>query len=599
MHAAAMSFDLHIPESRSLKAKRAAIRPIVDGMRHRFRISVAEVDHQDQWQRATIAVAVVAESEGRVRRVARRGGAVRRRRARRRAAAAARSVGSSWRTRRWCSRGSVRRYPRMARVNEVVREVIADELERLSDPRLGLVTVTGVEVSADLRHATVYYSALDPGREQPKRSRRSGARVGRARTATVDAEVDVTPPRMRRPSSRTDRRGAAFRGAAHSRRARSPGPHEVRPRAPLPRRPGDRAGTARRGDHPRACTRRTTRGGTRNDRRRRCSSRARRRRSTAPSVVALACHVNPDGDALGSMLGLFHVLRAAVGDVVALVSAAVRRRAALPRAPRARPAHEARGLPGRARRDGHLRLRLARPARRPRSPSARGRARAHRARPPRVEHPVRHHQRHRSRRRGERRARPAPRPRARPPARRRVRGVPLRRAGVRHRALPVRHDHAGGVRARPASSSSSTCRCRASRASSSRSTGSRTSSCSPRRSSTAVLDVERHFVWTIVTQDMLERHDVTLEEIEGLIDILRRTTEAEVTCVMKEEADGNVRVSLRSLGDVDVSAIAAGHGGGGHRFAGGLRVLARARRPRRAPPRRPLTRSPSAMRARS
>ena len=31
-------------------------------------------------------------------------------------------------------RGSVRRYPRMARVNEVVREVIADELERLSDP---------------------------------------------------------------------------------------------------------------------------------------------------------------------------------------------------------------------------------------------------------------------------------------------------------------------------------------------------------------------------------------------------------------------------------------------------------------------------------
>ena len=67
MHAAAMSFDLHVPASRSLKSKRAVIRPIVDGMRHRFRISVAEVDHQNQWQRATIAVAVVAESEGRVR----------------------------------------------------------------------------------------------------------------------------------------------------------------------------------------------------------------------------------------------------------------------------------------------------------------------------------------------------------------------------------------------------------------------------------------------------------------------------------------------------------------------------------------------------
>ena len=56
--------------------------------------------------------------------------------------------------------GSPRKYPRTARVNEVVREAIADELERLSDPRLGLVTVTGVDVSPDLRHATAYYSAL-------------------------------------------------------------------------------------------------------------------------------------------------------------------------------------------------------------------------------------------------------------------------------------------------------------------------------------------------------------------------------------------------------------------------------------------------------
>jgi ribosome-binding factor A len=54
----------------------------------------------------------------------------------------------------------------MARVNEVVREAIGDELERLSDPRLGLVTVTGVDVSADLRQATVYYSAL--GRSETK-----------------------------------------------------------------------------------------------------------------------------------------------------------------------------------------------------------------------------------------------------------------------------------------------------------------------------------------------------------------------------------------------------------------------------------------------
>ena len=67
MHAAAVRFELFVPESRSLKAKRAVLRPIVDGLRHRMKISVAEVDHQDTWQRAAIAVAVVAESDGHLR----------------------------------------------------------------------------------------------------------------------------------------------------------------------------------------------------------------------------------------------------------------------------------------------------------------------------------------------------------------------------------------------------------------------------------------------------------------------------------------------------------------------------------------------------
>jgi ribosome-binding factor A len=57
----------------------------------------------------------------------------------------------------------VRRYPRTLRVNELVREALADELARMSDPRLELVTITGVNVSPDLRQATVYYSALGRG----------------------------------------------------------------------------------------------------------------------------------------------------------------------------------------------------------------------------------------------------------------------------------------------------------------------------------------------------------------------------------------------------------------------------------------------------
>ena len=81
---------------------------------------------------------------------------------------------------------------------------------------------------------------------------------------------------------------------------------------------------------------------------------------------------------------------------------------------------------------------------------------------------------------------------------------------------------------------------------------------------------EQRFVWTAITQEMLTRHGVEMEEVEGLIDVLRRAIEAEVTAVLKEEVDGAVRVSLRSLGGVDVRRIAEAHGGGGHRFAAGF-----------------------------
>ncbi|HVL06911.1 MAG TPA: DUF503 domain-containing protein [Acidimicrobiales bacterium] len=57
-----MQLELHIPTSRSLKEKRAVLRPIVEGLRHRFQISVAEVDYQDKWQRALIGLAVVSHS---------------------------------------------------------------------------------------------------------------------------------------------------------------------------------------------------------------------------------------------------------------------------------------------------------------------------------------------------------------------------------------------------------------------------------------------------------------------------------------------------------------------------------------------------------
>ena len=48
----------------------------------------------------------------------------------------------------------------MRRVNEAVREVISEALGELKDPRIGFVTVTGVETSPDLRHARVFVSVL-------------------------------------------------------------------------------------------------------------------------------------------------------------------------------------------------------------------------------------------------------------------------------------------------------------------------------------------------------------------------------------------------------------------------------------------------------
>lgn len=51
---------------------------------------------------------------------------------------------------------------RMRRVNESIREVVSDALTAdLHDPRIGFVTVTGVETSPDLRHARVFVSILD------------------------------------------------------------------------------------------------------------------------------------------------------------------------------------------------------------------------------------------------------------------------------------------------------------------------------------------------------------------------------------------------------------------------------------------------------
>jgi hypothetical protein len=59
MRVGTMRLELHIPASDSLKAKRSVMNHVKERVRSRFNAAVAEVDHQDLWQRAALGVAVV------------------------------------------------------------------------------------------------------------------------------------------------------------------------------------------------------------------------------------------------------------------------------------------------------------------------------------------------------------------------------------------------------------------------------------------------------------------------------------------------------------------------------------------------------------
>ncbi len=95
---------------------------------------------------------------------------------------------------------------RMRRVNEAVREVVSEAVGELKDPWIGFVTVTGVETSADLRHARVFVSVL--GSEAKRKKTLAGlaaahgvlqARVARElrmkRTPQLAFEYDPTVER--------------------------------------------------------------------------------------------------------------------------------------------------------------------------------------------------------------------------------------------------------------------------------------------------------------------------------------------------------------------------------------------------------------------
>lgn len=76
----------------------------------------------------------------------------------------------------------------------------------------------------------------------------------------------------------------------------------------------------------------------------------------------------------------------------------------------------------------------------------------------------------------------------------------------------------------------------------------------------------------VVTREMFRRSGATVADSEGLVDFPRSLAGVEAVALLREEADGQWKVSLRGRGEVDVQRIALRHAGGGHHNAAGCRM---------------------------
>jgi ribosome-binding factor A len=96
--------------------------------------------------------------------------------------------------------GNARDYPRTARVNELLREILADALEHIDDERIELVTVTAVRTEPDLRHALVYFDTLEGGETDARVVEVLGELRGRLQRAIArEARLKRTPELAFRP----------------------------------------------------------------------------------------------------------------------------------------------------------------------------------------------------------------------------------------------------------------------------------------------------------------------------------------------------------------------------------------------------------------
>lgn len=83
---------------------------------------------------------------------------------------------------------------------------------------------------------------------------------------------------------------------------------------------------------------------------------------------------------------------------------------------------------------------------------------------------------------------------------------------------------------------------------------------------------DNKFGITTITQEILNKNNVEMGDIDGVVEFIREIKEVEVSCVLKESEDKSTKVSLRSKNDIDVAEVSLKFGGGGHAKAAGFEV---------------------------
>ena len=87
---------------------------------------------------------------------------------------------------------------------------------------------------------------------------------------------------------------------------------------------------------------------------------------------------------------------------------------------------------------------------------------------------------------------------------------------------------------------------------------------------TLVVEPEPGLAWVTVPPGALDRHGVSADDLDGIIEHARSIAGVRLALLFREIAGGRIKVSLRSVGDVDVASFARRFGGGGHTKAAGV-----------------------------